>query len=340
MDEYNDPNKIGKKINYAKLMALVVIFIGCAVLLGWMFNLEYLKSVLPGFVSMKANTAIAFIFVGLALLLFEFKHKFYAGVFATVVALIGLSTLSEYVFGWKLGIDELLFKDIGAALTFYPGRMAIVTAFNFSLLGIGALFLIKGFKKNADTLFLLALLNSLMAFLGYLEDVQEFYKVGGVQVTAMALHTSIAFMFIIFGFLVSRVGVGFLKIVTSNALGGKFFRRTLWKEIVLIIVFAKIINLGRTLGFYTYGFEMVIFLTLIIITISLTLFFGARALEREELQKIEIQLKNEAYRKEYEANLEKEKNELRKVNSYLVGRELKMIELKQEIEELRKNIKE
>ena len=88
---------------------------------------------------MKANTALAFVLLGVALWLthvelgkrHERLKRAVAALCAFLPALFGAMTLVEYFFGWNLGIDEMLFPDpSGATQTSSPGRMAPTTAIN------------------------------------------------------------------------------------------------------------------------------------------------------------------------------------------------------------------
>ena len=63
-------------------MKLAAAFTGGLVLIGWAFDIAVLKSIQPGWFSMKANTAVCFIMIGVALWLTEdvpriCDHPFY-----------------------------------------------------------------------------------------------------------------------------------------------------------------------------------------------------------------------------------------------------------------------
>ena len=121
----------------------MVFAIGALVLIGWAVDASFLKSLRPGFVSMKANTALAFALSGLALLV---RHRAgvasprpMASLLPAAVAVVGGLTLLEYLLGVDLGIDELLFPDRAAVATSSPGRMAPQSAMGFLLMGTAML---------------------------------------------------------------------------------------------------------------------------------------------------------------------------------------------------------
>lgn len=191
----------------SRLISLVVGFVGCSVLIGWIFDISILKSVLPGLVRMKANTALGFILIGLSLGLAQERlqrpqrQDFFSpafcrrggGICALTVAALGLLTLAEYFFQCDMGIDQLLFLDADTFQTSHPGRMAVPTAFNFSVLGIAILLTeIPRGQGLARLLAVLATLNAVLSLAGYLYGVGKLCGLGFY--TPMALHTSLAFI--------------------------------------------------------------------------------------------------------------------------------------------------
>ena len=115
------------RLQVCDFFSLFSVVSGIMVLAGWMFDIPVLKSVLPWFVTMKANTAIGFIVSGLSLALLARTGRSVlelrmSQVFASVTVLLGLLNICQYLFGLDLGIGQLFFHEpanaVGAP---YPG---------------------------------------------------------------------------------------------------------------------------------------------------------------------------------------------------------------------------
>ncbi|MDO8786911.1 MAG: PAS domain S-box protein [Sulfuritalea sp.] len=216
----------------ASFSALLAVAVGVMVLVGWAFDIALLKSILPGWVSMKANTAACFILIGIALWLTtrlsttpdpqRAAHlSRLAPAFSGLAGLIGLLTLGEYVFGWNPGLDQWLFVEpAGTVGTSNPGRMAPETALCFVALAValwlaGALHKTRlGIMLSAGIGLLVAAL-ALAAILSYATPVLGAY--GWFGLTIMAMHTAI--LFTLLG--VSVLGICRRPDVLAWALGRK-----------------------------------------------------------------------------------------------------------------------
>ncbi len=189
-------------------VALLAMVMGVMVLVGWAFDIAALKSVLPGWVSMKANTAVCFILTGGALLLTVRPLSIFnpqralllsrlARLCGLLVSLFGVLSLAEYIFGWNLGIDQWLFVEpTGTVGTSNPGRMAPETALCFVLL-TAALWIIGGSRKTRWTILTSVNCGLLVAALA-LAAVQSYFTpglgpYGWFGLTIMAMHTAILF---------------------------------------------------------------------------------------------------------------------------------------------------
>lgn len=181
----------------ARLPAILAACIGLTALAGWALDLPLLRSVIPGAVEMKANTAVCLVMSGLALLILTTQTPAAlsraAQALALAVAAIGSATLSQYAFGWDLGIDELLFRDTAYTYTILPGRMSPYSAATFAALGLGLASLpgpgLGTLKLGAAVL---TLATGALSALGYLWNVSEI--VTDTWVPPVAINTAIAFV--------------------------------------------------------------------------------------------------------------------------------------------------
>lgn len=166
-------------LRLAQVMAIGTVGLGALVLVGWLFDIQAFKSILPGFVSMKANTALCFALCGTALLVGYLSRpsawkKNWTTVLSSIVISISLLSICETITGFSLGLDQLIFRDNTVTLGTSPGRMAPATAGGFLLFGASLIFLARGPKGalTAHVLALAGLFIAMLALVGYLFDAK------------------------------------------------------------------------------------------------------------------------------------------------------------------------
>lgn len=189
----------------AWVCALAAACTGAVGFAGWVFDLPALRSVLPGAVEMKVNAAVGLVAAALALALVAQRPGSRSGwALALGVAALGLATLGQYAFGWRLGIDELLFEDPGTAYTAVPGRMSPYTAGALAALGVG---LAAQSRSRAPMLVwpcatAVILVGSVSA-VGYLWNASEL--VTDRFIPPVAIHTALALIVLGAGVLFARL---------------------------------------------------------------------------------------------------------------------------------------
>ena len=271
-----------------QLTSLLVMAIGCLVLLGWKFDIFLRKSGFPGMTStMKANAALCFLLSGFSLRLLQNQrptrlHYRVAQGTAGLVIAIGLLTLSQYLFGWNLGIDELLFRDVVSSATPYPGRMGINTALNFVLMGVALLLLGRNSQRYiclAQICSSIAALISLLALFGHIFEVDIFTQLIVISIT-QALNTILTFFILYAGILLLRPQEGLMQQVTSPLLGGVMLRRLLPWATIFPLTLNWFALQGEKLGWYNAEFASTLRSTVMVFTFSTLIWGTARILNQ------------------------------------------------------------
>jgi PAS domain S-box-containing protein len=177
--------------------SVFVMVVGGLVITGWIFNIPLLKSVLPGAVEMKANTAVGLVLAGCALFILADRPspllQRLAQALALAVGALGLATLGEYLFGWQLGIDELLFRDTAGAYNVARGRMSPYSAVAFASIGLALAVLPQPrLRPLAWSAALVMIFIGAVSFLGYLWNASEL--VTDRLLPPVAINTAVAFV--------------------------------------------------------------------------------------------------------------------------------------------------
>ncbi len=205
--------------------AAITAGLSAVALLGWIVHAPILERWAPGLPTMKANVAICFLLVSVSLLAHSRSAprsglRRAAAACAAVVVLVGAATLAEYAFGWKLGIDQLLFGDHAGANAPDPDRPAENTALGLVAVGASLLFwdVRSGRFWFSDPPAWGALALGMLALIGYATGAAALIELSAHQ--QIALSSAAALLLVSIGSLLARPQHGPLALLASDGQGG------------------------------------------------------------------------------------------------------------------------
>lgn len=189
-----------------------MILSGVCVMAGWIFDIGFLKSILPFWISMKFTTAVCFAAGGLTLLSIReflqkktFYHQIILPVTCLIIFLLMMTMLLGTVFQIDTGMESFFVKDHDdLIMTTVPGRPSVGTMIAFLLVGLTGVFTEFKVSRLVQKLQWLgigiALIGS-VALIGYVANRPAlYYYVKGAS-SAMAFNTAVLFVLLGAGFL-------------------------------------------------------------------------------------------------------------------------------------------
>ena len=268
------------------IAGLVTAAIGACVLVGWAFDIELMKSLLPGLIVMIPNTALGMVLGGAAAWLRRSAPSPYprlVSVLAIAVLLIGVLSFFERVTGQGLGIDLLLFRDEVSGYPYLPaGRMATNSAVCFALAGI-ALLATGKMSRIRQPASGLGLGIAALALLGYMYGARPLYAID--KAAGMALITAIGLFSLHLGILAAPPSQWIVALIRGKDPGGQLIRRTLPLSITTILTLGWFWIRARTNQVVSLEGGVAVFALLIIATITLLVIRTAALLRGTDAQR-------------------------------------------------------
>ncbi len=183
----------------------IVIAASIVVMIGWLLDLAVLKSIIPGFVTMKFSTALSFFFSGWILFFavhLQHEPRGFAQVFLPIVTMVNLMIMSilliSIIFGLRSGLESLFVRETTEAVfTLRPGLPSIGTVVNFILIGLVGLFAMSQANTLQNSYYIFSgcvvLLVAAIALIGYATSQPVlFYHIENIS-SGMAIHTAVLF---------------------------------------------------------------------------------------------------------------------------------------------------
>lgn len=292
MSKQINPQIVRRLRKISEVLSAAVFLTGMAALLGWSFDIIFLKRIISSFPIIAPNTALAFLLLGIILfssLRCEACERGYcsltSGLLSSLIVAVGFLTLLEYLFGLNFGIDRLLFAGAQGSVAI---RMSPQSAFNFLMVGVAFLFIFwqKGEKiKIGQVIILIAGAVSLLSLFGFIYNISSFYTIAPYK--GMAAHTAIAFVMIFLAALFMRSEFGFMRIFVIRGLSGIAARRLII-TLFIVIIAEVFVTVGQRIGLFDYSIEIFLHLLVIVGAFIYLIFFAFRSLD--ELGKMETSL--------------------------------------------------
>ncbi len=270
--------------------ATMAMAVGGLVLLGWLLDVERLRSFAPGATNPTvASIAVALLLCGVALRLVSPEPPPRAGrwigrVLGVGVAAVGLLKLGEYAFGWDLGIDQTLFvEDPGP----FPGEMGLPTAVSLVSVGLSLTLLDVETRRGVRPAQGLAVAGVLLPILSL---IGRLYGVPGLSrlvpgTSAMSLPTAVTLVALAVGILGSRPGRGIMRVVTSEGPAGILLRRLLPGAVVAVIGAGWLRLAGERRGYLTPEAGAAAIVIISAVLLAVLIWRSARSLYQADLQR-------------------------------------------------------
>tara|TARA_R110002167_G_scaffold205954_3_gene409942 strand:- start:2019 stop:3608 length:1590 start_codon:yes stop_codon:yes gene_type:complete len=297
------------------------IIIGIVVALGWVFDIQLLKTILPGYVSMKLNTALGFILSGTIVLVFLQKKLRTIGILLSgILTVLGLASLSQDIFAFDLGIDQLFITDTNALNTGVsaPGRPSPTTALCFALFGMVFLAIRssdmrikRGLQYALHTITLIAF----VAIVGYLFNVPPSDKLSFF--TSMAIHTSVSLFVLSIGVSFIHPTIGLTELFVGKKIGS-VMTRFLFRNILVAVLLLGLIQLKlHDLNIITTHFGIALFSVSFLLVALYTMWSTAQRLNITDKKRSEAEEKLISTNKNLETIVEERTRYLTRQNKQL-----------------------
>jgi len=196
-----------------KIIAYILLFAGLAVIIGWIFNIEVLKSVFSGFVTMKFSAAVGFMLSGIVLHLMILQREGKGSKLLLIILVVSMITVSVLISAALVGINinlvNLIVKEApGAVNTTYPGVPPAIAIFNFGLMTLAGFLSAFGIKSRRiyAAIGILIGLVGITALAGYILKIPMLYfNLPGIS-TAIAVHGAVLFVLMGLGLILLCMG--------------------------------------------------------------------------------------------------------------------------------------
>lgn len=244
--------------------AVLTVCLASLILLGWAFDLTFLKSAIPGQSATQPLTAVCFLISGLSLGLSTAPQKPFSLIMRAATAavlLVVVLTFWQNALDTDWGLDGFLFTD--AVQHEQPGqylRAGRPAAGALIAIALGCCCLLLAWARRPlpEALYVwFSTLGSLFAItvlLAYAFSLHALYAMG--LYAHVGLNSGICLAVMFTGILMRRPELGWMNLLTDDSVGAISTRRLLLWTVSVLIVLTAIVQIGTAQSLYGAEFEI------------------------------------------------------------------------------------
>jgi PAS domain S-box-containing protein len=227
--QFVDTRRARLLLSIARGTATTTMVLAGAALLGFAIGNQSLASLAPGRITMKPNTAIAMLSMGIAVRSLASRSLGPRRQLGRIAALLAFAiasvSLLEHAFDWDLGIDQLLFADPWTDPTVsVPGRPSLGTVTGLTLLA-SAVLLADAMLAHTIVQAMAIAAGSIggLALIGYAFDAATLYGIR--PYASLGPGSALSLLLLAMGTLAAVPERGVASLVASDSIGGALTRR-------------------------------------------------------------------------------------------------------------------
>jgi len=240
-------------------LSIGMIVIGISVIVGWLFDITFLKSVSSSYIPTKPNSAIAFIISSMALLLQysqpdeqPLSMTITGKLIGAMLTIFALLTLIEHVSGYNFAIDQIFIQETSSyQIAFAPGRPTPFTTLIFMMIGLTLIMLdLRGLNFLVQILASLIGVAGLMVITGLTYNTSLYANSQLIPYIYASIQTSICFILFSLALLFMRCTEGFMVLFISDTSGGIVARRLIPIVVIIPLIFSYFRIAGEQHGLF------------------------------------------------------------------------------------------
>lgn len=268
-------------VNYEKLaiiFSFALIFIGILVLLGWIFDIDFLKHPLQR-VSMKFATAISIVFSGVTLYSITNMQKSRISQISLpasgiVITLLFMMSIASYYTKISADIANIFLPEdqiVRSAVLGAPSLAAMASFILIIFVTILALYDLSKFRKTLRVFGVVIILINSVGILGHIINSPTLYYSIESYTVGMAVHTAISFVLFGTGLMIVPISKKKTTLFTSiKTMTGSLFLLFSAIPIIFIVLFSYS-TIRNSITLQDFGVGV---LVLSLVTFSIVTVFG------------------------------------------------------------------